>query len=81
MLHNHPGYVSCACGYNVVNYDAKSLNTQRTTLVTNDFPSPSPSLSFELVSISLGYRLLRTYLSKMVESALAACAKYARPAR
>ena len=55
LLHNHPEYISCACGYNAVNYDAKSLNTHRTTLKTNDFPSPPPSLSFELVSISLGY--------------------------
>ena len=55
LLHNHPEYVSCACGYNAVNYDAKSLNTHRTTLKTNDFPSPPPSPSFELVSISLGY--------------------------
>ena len=52
LLHNHPEYVSCACGYNAVNYDAKSLTTHRTTLL--NFPSSPPSLSFEPVSISLG---------------------------
>ena len=34
LLHNHPEYVSCACGYNAVYYDAKSLTMHRTTLVS-----------------------------------------------
>ena len=32
--YNHREYVSCACGYNAVNYDAKSVTTHRTTLVS-----------------------------------------------
>ena len=34
LLHNHLEYISCACGYNAVDYDAKSLTTHRTTLVS-----------------------------------------------
>ena len=34
LLHNHLEYISCACGYNAVNYDAKSLTAHRTTLVS-----------------------------------------------
>ena len=29
-----PEFVSCACGYNAVNYDAKSQTTHRNTLVS-----------------------------------------------
>ena len=32
LLHNHPECVSCACGYNVVNYDAKSLKNDAKSL-------------------------------------------------
>ena len=42
LLHNHPEYVSCACEYNAVNYDAKSLTTQRTTLVSWRFSFSCP---------------------------------------
>ena len=34
LLHNRPEYISCSGGYNAVNYDAKSLTMQRTTLVS-----------------------------------------------
>ena len=34
LLHNHPEYVSCASGYNAVNYDARSHTTHRTMLVS-----------------------------------------------
>ena len=48
LLHNHPEYVSCACGYNAVNYDAKSLT------ITIFLLLPRPFL-LRPVSISLGY--------------------------
>ena len=48
LLHNHREYVSCACGYNAVNYDGKSLT------ITIFLLLPRPFL-LRPVSISLGY--------------------------
>ena len=86
LLHNHLEYVTCVCGYNAVNYDAKSHTTHRTTLVRKltiflllprpFLLSPSPSPSGTLWTRS---RLPRAYLSKMAESALAARAKIRPP--
>ena len=78
MLHNHPEYVSRACGYNAVNCDAKSLTTQTIfLLLPRPFllnPSPPPSGTLRTRS-----RLPRAYLSKKAESALAARAKIRPP--
>ena len=75
LLHNHLEYISCACGYNAVNYDAKSLTTHRTTLrLFLLSPSPSPS-----GTLWTRFRLPHTYLSKMAESVLAARAKIHPP--
>ena len=77
LLHNHPEYVSCACGYNAVNYDAKSLT------ITIFLLLPRPFL-LRPVPISLGY-IMESFLSPVYprwrsqRSRLAP--KYARPAR
>ena len=65
LLPNHPEYVSCPCGYNAVNYDAKSLTTIFLLLPRPFLLSPSPSLSGTLWTRS---RLARAYLSNMAES-------------
>ena len=84
LLHNHLEYISCARGYSVANYNAKSHHTQNhahelTIFVLLPRPflfSPSPSPSGTLWT---RFRLLHAYLSKMVESALAARAKIHLP--
>ena len=86
LLHNHLEYVSCACGYSTVNYDAKSLTTHRTTLVLKltiflllprpFLLSPSSSSSGTLWTRP---RLPRAYFFKMAESALSARAKIRPP--
>ena len=75
LLHNHPEYVSCACGYHAVNYDAKSL-----TITIFLLPPPSLSFAARLHPPLVHYGLVPlSYLSKMAESALAARAKIRPP--
>ena len=84
LLQNHPEYVSCACGYNAVNYDTKSLTTENHTCKLTKFlllPRPfllslSPS---PLGTLWTRSRLPHAYLFKMAESAFAACAKIRPP--
>ena len=65
LLPNHPEYVSCPCGCNAINYDAKSLTTIFLLLPRPFLWSPSPSPSGTLWTRS---RLARAYLSNMPES-------------